>query len=115
MTTTTTIGIGSQVEHIHPDAILIEDNIRESVHLDDGFVASIREHGVIQPVLAVRNPDGTLSVRDGQRRTLGARAAGVQSIPAYVVAAGDDRALRIIQQIIANDQRTAITEAERVQ
>ncbi|WP_307041790.1 ParB/RepB/Spo0J family partition protein [Agromyces ramosus] len=112
---TTSIGTGSRVEHVHPDAILIEDNIREAVHLDDGFVASIREHGVIQPVLAVRNTDGTLSVRDGQRRTLGARAAGISSIPAYVVDAGDDRALRIIQQIIANDQRAAITEAERVE
>ena len=66
-------------------------------------------------MLAVRNPDGTLSVRDGQRRTLGARAAGVESIPAYVVDAGDDRALRIIQQITANDHRAGITEAERVE
>ena len=115
MATTPSVVTGPQVEHIHPDTILIEDNIREAVQLDDGFVASIREHGVIQPVLAVRNPDGTLSVRDGQRRTLGARAAGVDSIPAYVVDAVDDRALRIIQQIIANDQRTAITEAERVE
>lgn len=115
MTTVPSVATGPQVEHIHPDTILIEDNIRETVNLDDGFVASIREHGVIQPVLTARNVDGTLSVRDGQRRTLGARAARVQSIPAYVVDAGDDRALRIIQQIIANDQRTAITEAERVE
>ena len=103
------------VEHIDPASIRIEDNIREVVTLEDGFIASIREHGVIQPVLAIRNDDGTLWVRDGQRRTLGARAVGVATIPAYVVDAGDDRALRIIQQIIANDQRAPISEAERVE
>ncbi|WP_448002707.1 ParB/RepB/Spo0J family partition protein [Agromyces bauzanensis] len=116
MTQTPSAAAVSQVEHIDPASIRIEDNIREAVTLEEGFIASIREHGVIQPVLAIRNDDGTLSVRDGQRRTLGARAAEVATIPAYVVDAGDDRALRIIQQIIANDQRACapISEAERV-
>lgn len=115
MTQTQNAAAVSQVEHIDPNVITIEDNIREAITLDDGFIASIREHGVIQPVLAIRNTDGSVAVRDGQRRTLGARAAEVATIPAYVVDAGDDRALRIIQQIIANDQRAAITEAERVE
>lgn len=105
----------SQVEHINPASITIEDNIREAVRLEAGFIASIREHGVLQPVLTIRASDGSLSVRDGQRRTLAAREAEVATIPCYVVDAGDDRALRIIQQIIANDQREAISEAERVE
>jgi hypothetical protein len=31
------------------------------------FVASIREHGVLQPITAIRTDDG-VEVRDGQRR-----------------------------------------------
>jgi len=111
----TTAATTSTLEHIDPHSLVIEDNIREAVTLEPGFVASIREHGVLQPVLAIRNPDGTLTVRDGQRRTLAARATDTATIPAYVVDAGDDATVRIIQQIITNDQREAITETERVQ
>ena len=59
-------------------------------------------------------------VRDGQRRTLAARQAGLAAIPVYVLstagAALDAKtadAERIAQQIVTNDQRTALTDAQR--
>jgi hypothetical protein len=39
-------------------------------------VVSVREHGVLQPITGIRTPDG-VEVRDGQRRTLAARQAGL--------------------------------------
>ena len=61
-----------------------------------------------------------MAVRDGQRRTLAARQAGLAAIPVYVLstagAALDAKtadAERIAQQIVTNDQRTALTDAQR--
>ena len=42
--------------------------------------ASIREHGVLQPITAIRTDDG-VEVRDGQRRALAARRVGLATIP----------------------------------
>lgn len=111
--TTITEAATATIEHVAPDAIVIEDNVREAIDLPKEFVASIKTHGVLQPVLATRAVDGTLRVRDGQRRTLAAREAGVATIPAYVTDAGDDAKARIVQQIVANDQRDGLNDRDR--
>jgi ParB family chromosome partitioning protein len=46
------------------------------------FVASIREHGVLQPITAIRTDDG-VEVRDGQRRA--PSPPGLATIPVSVV------------------------------
>jgi ParB family chromosome partitioning protein len=60
-----------------------------------------------------------VEVRDGQRRTLAAREAGLVTIPVYVLTAGaaDTNTVtgeRIAEQIVTNDQRYALTDAQRV-
>lgn len=56
-----------------------------------------------------------MQVRAGQRRTLAAREAGVATIPVYVViAAGGDVAGRIVEQLVENERREALTNADRV-
>lgn len=112
--TITETAVTATLEHVAPDALTIEDNVREAVDLPKEFVASIKQHGVLVPVRAVRLADGTLAVRDGQRRVLAARDAGVDVVPAYVVDVGDERA-RVLQQLVTNDQRDALTEHDRVQ
>lgn len=47
---------------------------------DVQFIASTREHGVLQPITAIRTDDG-VEVRDGQRRALAARQVGLATIP----------------------------------
>jgi ParB family chromosome partitioning protein len=79
---------------------------------------SIREHGVLQPVTAFRTPDGVVKVRDGQRRVLAAIQAALPSIPVYVRTTpnSDERAAaaeRIAHQIVTNDHRAALTDAQR--
>lgn len=101
------------LEHVAPADLVIEENVRQSAPLTPDFIRSIKENGVITPVLAHRR-DGVLVVRAGQRRTLAAREAGVETIPVYAVEAGDEVTERIVQQLVENDQREELTTAERV-
>ncbi|KUI34195.1 ParB N-terminal domain-containing protein [Mycobacterium sp. GA-2829] len=101
------------LEHLDPQTVTLEDNVRDAAALDADFLASITEHGVLQPVTAVRTGE-EVRIRDGQRRTLAARQAGLPTIPVYVLDAPDGAAERIAHQIVTNDQRTALTDAQRV-
>jgi ParB family chromosome partitioning protein len=105
------------LEHVNPAQLSIGDNVRDGARLSKEFLASVKEHGVLNPITAVRMDDGTITVRDGQRRTEAARQVGLDSIPAVIhAAAGDDktqRTQRVVQQIVLNDQRSALTDAER--
>ncbi|SLC86565.1 ParB/RepB/Spo0J family partition protein [Mycobacteroides abscessus] len=107
---------------IDPHKLDIGENVRDNADQGDAFdqlVASIKETGrLIVPISAVKAADGTITVRDGQRRTLAARAAGLTAVPVYVVpdtaATDKDRTIaRISEQIVANDRRVALTEAQR--
>lgn len=109
---TTTNHTGT-VEHIDPRSLVIEANVRPSAPITPAFVGSIRENGVLTPVLARRDERGNVLVRAGQRRTLAAREAGVATIPVYVVEASEATAERIIQQMVENDQREALTQGDR--
>ncbi|MFI7167322.1 hypothetical protein ACIBM3_33250 [Rhodococcus erythropolis] len=60
-----------EVAQLHPDTLDIGENVRDSVDLAQtpDFVESIRENGVLEAISAGRTADGTIVVRDGQRRT----------------------------------------------
>ncbi|MGX5769752.1 ParB/RepB/Spo0J family partition protein [Microbacterium trichothecenolyticum] len=104
------------VEHIDPSTLIVETNVRTTAPLDAGFVDSIRQVGVLTPLLAWRDQDGGVHIRAGQRRALAATDAGIATVPVYVVDAGDDdTAGRIVEQLIENDQREALTDADRIQ
>lgn len=106
------------LEHIDPQSLTLELNVRDAADLDTDFVASIKEHGVLIPIAAVRTEDGTVSVRAGQRRTLAARAAELNTVPVYVRPAtlGNEAGQlveRVSEQIVENDQRKQLTEGQR--
>ncbi|WP_431241035.1 ParB/RepB/Spo0J family partition protein (plasmid) [Mycolicibacterium aichiense] len=106
------------LEHLDPHTLVVDTNIRDEAQLDADFVASIKEHGVLIPIAAVHSDDGQILVRMGQRRTLAAREAGLTRVPVYVrpLTGGDDTAqlvARISEQIVENDQRQHITDAQR--
>jgi ParB family chromosome partitioning protein len=117
-TVNSTSQIVGSVENIDPEALQFEDNVRDQVDLDKDFLASLREHGVIVPILAVRDAEGNTLVREGQCRTLGAREVGLATVPVYVLpadATDADTATveRIVQQMVANDQRHGLTNSQR--
>lgn len=109
--TSTTTGT---IEHVDPTTVIVEANVRTTAPLDKEFIASIRENGVLTPILARRDASGNIIVRAGQRRTLAAREVGLASIPAFVVEASEAIADRIIQQLVENEHRTALTDGDRV-
>ncbi|MEO5966407.1 MAG: ParB/RepB/Spo0J family partition protein, partial [Candidatus Limnocylindrales bacterium] len=75
-------------------------------HMDDAgleeLAASIREHGVIQPVLVTETLDGYQLVA-GERRVRAARLAGLDRIPALVRQLADRDQLEIA--LVENLQR----------
>ena len=104
--------------HLDPHTLVVDTNIRNAADLKAEFIASIKEHGVLTPIVAVRGDDGQVMVRMGQRRTLAAREAGLTSVPVYVrpLTEGDEIAHlvdRVAEQIVENDHRADITEADR--
>src|SRR6059036_515288 len=72
------------------------------------LAASIRQHGVLQPIVVSRKGDGYELVA-GQRRVLAARLAGRSTIPAVV---RDDVEDRLELALVENLQRTDLNAIE---
>jgi ParB family transcriptional regulator, chromosome partitioning protein len=111
---------GGTLEHLDPHTLVVDTNVRNVADIKAEFIASIKEHGVLMPIVAVRADDGQVLVRMGQRRTLAAREVGLTIVPVYVrpLTEGDDTAHlveRVTEQIVENAHRDDITEAERAQ
>jgi ParB/RepB/Spo0J family partition protein len=73
----------------------------------DELTASIREHGVLQPILVRPIGPNTYQLIAGERRWRASRQAGLQTIPALIEEIDDDTALEI--SIIENLQREDIS------
>lgn len=107
------------IKHIDPHELILDTKVRDVADLTAQIVASVKEHGVLTPIAAVRDGDGQVWVRSGQRRTLAAREARLATVPVYVRAAGagdDEKAQlveRISEQIVENDQRAQLTDVQR--
>ncbi|MBS9535589.1 ParB N-terminal domain-containing protein [Mycobacterium sp. M1] len=107
------------LEYLDPNALVLDTNVRDDAALSEQFIASIAEHGVIVPLAAIRRPGGTeVIVRDGQRRLLAARQVGLATVPVCVQPydisdTAQDTAARIAQQIVTNDHKHDLTDAQR--
>ncbi len=77
----------------------------------EALAASIRESGVIQPVLVRRADDGHYELIAGERRWRAARLAGLKTIPAVVREASHAEALE--WALVENLQREDLTPLER--
>ena len=55
------------IEHVIPTQEFVEAIVRSTAPFDMDFFASLRENGVITPILARRNGQGNIIVRVGQR------------------------------------------------
>ncbi len=74
------------------------------------LAASIREHGVLQPVLVRPRTDGHYQIVAGERRWRAAKMAGLAEIPVIIEQLDDEAALEIA--IIENLQREDISPLE---
>jgi ParB family chromosome partitioning protein len=103
---------------LNPASLLVDVNIRHDIKLDKDFIASIKEHGVLVPVTAVRTASGDIRVRFGHRRIAAAVQAGLPAVPVDVIGneGADDAAAieRIVTQHAENTHRASLTAAEKV-
>jgi ParB family chromosome partitioning protein len=74
------------------------------------LAASIREHGVLQPILVRPTGPARYQLVAGERRWRASRAAGLETIPALIDDIDDDTALEI--SIIENLQREDLSPLE---
>ena len=74
---------------------------------------SIREHGIIQPIIVEDAGDGTYYIIAGERRTRAARLAGLAKVPVIIKKFSDERKLEIA--LIENIQRENLNPVEEAQ
>lgn len=112
MTTTQETPVATAMEMLDPATLTVDTNVRKEAELTPEFVASVKEHGVLVPVVGHRTENGTVHVLMGQRRTLAAVEVGLSAIPVHVVATPDE-ADRLATQVVENDHRRALTDGDR--
>jgi ParB/RepB/Spo0J family partition protein len=86
------------------------DNVRADLRGLEELVASVRAHGVLQPVALEPDGAGRYRIAAGFRRCAAARAAGLTVVPALVREASAVE--RVERQVVENLQREALTPLE---
>ena len=96
------------IEHIRPNPRNPRRNFAEAELAD--LAQSIREHGIVQPVVVRPAAQGGFEIIAGERRWRAAQRAGLVDIPVIIRAVDDRVALELA--IIENVQRTDLNPVE---
>ncbi|WP_408631140.1 ParB/RepB/Spo0J family partition protein [Microbacterium suaedae] len=104
---------GIRLVHVDPHSIV--PNPRQPRTLFDAddlaeLVHSVREFGVLQPVVVRDKKDGTYELIMGERRTRASREAGLERIPAIVRETADENLLR--DALLENIHRAELNPLE---
>ncbi|MRH91567.1 hypothetical protein GFY24_29705 [Nocardia sp. SYP-A9097] len=105
----------------NPTELVIAENVRKTFDLNEhpDVRDSIKEFGVSIPIIAERQPDGSLHVTEGQLRALIAASVGTKKVPVWVTDAdptlpeNERRISRTLMQMNVNDRRVPMVEADR--
>lgn len=104
---------GIRLVHIDPNAV-VPNPRQPRTHFDEDHLAelvhSVREFGVLQPIVVRRNSDGDYELIMGERRTRAAREAGLTEIPAIVRETADEDLLR--DALLENLHRSELNPLE---
>ena len=104
---------GARLAEIDPHAI-VPNPRQPRTHFDADDLAelvhSVREFGVLQPVVVRDVGDGTYELIMGERRTRAAREAGLTSIPAVIRDTADEHLLR--DALLENLHRSELNPLE---
>ncbi|WP_179276885.1 ParB/RepB/Spo0J family partition protein [Rhodococcus sp. RS1C4] len=118
--TTSTAEAGEQFARLDPSTLEVGPNVRDQVDTETpefhALVDSIREHGVLQAISAIRDGEAVVVI-DGQQRVLASIEAAVETVPVVIRSVtGNAKAreiARLSQQVVANDRRTDLTQGQR--
>jgi ParB family chromosome partitioning protein len=114
-TVSTGTGVGG-VQQVAVDAI--QPNPRQPrIHFKEEdlaeLAASIREHGVIQPLIVTPKPDRTFTLIAGERRWQAAKKAGLRTVPVITRQANNQELLELA--LIENVQRADLNSMEEAE
>ncbi|MGN8553291.1 UNVERIFIED_CONTAM: ParB/RepB/Spo0J family partition protein [Microbacterium sp. SLM126] len=104
---------GARLAHVDPHSIVPNPRQpRTHFNAEDlaELVHSVREFGVLQPVVVRANEDGQYELIMGERRTRAAREAGLTSIPAVIRETADEHLLR--DALLENLHRSELNPLE---
>jgi ParB family chromosome partitioning protein len=109
-------GVVGGVQQVAVDAI--QPNPRQPrIHFKEEdlaeLAASIREHGVIQPLIVTPKPDGTFTLIAGERRWQASQKAGLRTVPVITRQANNQELLEIA--LIENVQRADLNSMEEAE
>src|SRR5512140_2089331 len=107
---------GSGITHISVD--LIQRNPRQprekfDIEELENLAASIREHGVIQPLIVSPAQNGIYVLIAGERRLQASRKAGLKTVPVVIRHASDQQLLELA--LIENVQRADLNPIEEAE
>jgi len=93
---------------------ILPNPLQPRTHFDEqeleDLAQSIREHGLLQPVLVSQRRDGTFQLITGERRWRAAQLAGMPSVPAMVKEATPQASLEMA--LVENIQRRDLNPLE---
>jgi len=97
------------IDRIRPRA----ERPRRSLDPDalDELAASVRAHGVLQPLRVRSSGGGRYEIIAGERRWIAARQAGLRSVPALIAASDDEHAY--VESLVENVQREDLNAVDR--
>ncbi len=96
------------VNEVHPDKFQPRRHFAPA-ELDE-LAASIKQHGVLQPLLVAEEPTGGYRLIAGERRWRAAQLAGLATVPVIVKQLADRQKLEVA--LIENIQRADLTPLE---
>lgn len=99
-----------KLEHV----IVAEDRQRKDFGDIDGLAESIKQHGVLQPPLAVEQADGTYKLVAGERRLRAVKQLGMLEIPLSIMPATTDELTAQHVELVENIQRKNLSWDEEV-
>lgn len=105
------------LQTVNPAELGVLDQARADATPDEQLVASVKQHGIMQPPTVAFDPEhGGYVIVIGHRRVGAAIAAGLTEITVIVRETDIDvDAVKLEQQIVENERRKALTAAELTQ
>ena len=107
----------TRFEYLDTDAIIVGKGIRQIYDKEpmDELVVSIRQHGIIQPIVVEAGKEGRYTLQIGSRRMAAARIIGLEKVPALIIddqlEADESIAIMLIENLHREDL-DPIDEAE---
>jgi ParB family transcriptional regulator, chromosome partitioning protein len=109
----------ASIVEISPDQIVVNPHQPRthfsSSDLED-LIASIKEHGIIQPLVVTRKEEGEYELIAGERRLRSSRMLGLAKVPVVVRSATEQQKLELaLIENIQRQQLNAVEEAKAYQ